>query len=93
VAERAWRQRADGTLRVIAALAGTLPAAVLGAVCLARFLPTDEETRFAVGFTLAIPLWVAGICLASLSLAGWRAWLWCGGLALALGGLALGVSR
>jgi hypothetical protein len=62
MAERAWKPLADAALRIAAALVGTLPAAVLAAVCLARFLPLGEATRFTLGFMLAIPLWVAAIC-------------------------------
>lgn len=63
---------------------GTLPVALLAAVCLARFLPFQEATRFVVGFTLAIPLWVALMTAMFLSRSAWRAALLCGGLAVAL---------
>lgn len=85
--------RADAAFRIAASLVGTLPAAVLGAMCLARFLPMGEEARFTIGFTLAIPVWVTAMCLTFLARDGKRAWIWCVGLTLVLGGLALGVPR
>jgi 4-amino-4-deoxy-L-arabinose transferase-like glycosyltransferase len=85
--------RVDAAFRIAASLVGTLPAAVLCAICLARLLPIDEETRFAIGFTLAIPIWVTAMCLAFLARDGRRAWIWCVGLTLVLGALALGVPR
>lgn len=81
--------RLDASLRVTAALLGTLPAAVLAAICLTRYLPLDPESGLVVGLLLALPLWVAGMCLCSLARSGRRAWLWCVGLALLLGGLTL----
>jgi biotin transporter BioY len=89
MAERARESRANAVLRVLASLAGTLPVALFGAVCLSRFLPIGEEARFVAGFTLAIPLWVTAMCVTFLARSGARAWLWCTGLALVLGGLAL----
>lgn len=91
--ERARAGRAGAALRISAALAGTVPAALLAVICIARFLPLGEEARFVAGFTLAIPLWLAGICMTFLARDGARAWLWCGALALVLGSLAFGVSR
>jgi hypothetical protein len=73
----------NGFLRWSAALAGTLPPAVLAAVALARHLPLSIELRYALGFLLLIPLWVAAICTACLIERGGRAWLLC----LALTGL------
>ena len=89
--ERAWARRLDATLRVLAALLGTMPVAVLAAVCLARFLPFAEATRFTLGFTLAFPLWLACMCVAFLARSGARAWGWCLGVSAALAVLASGL--
>lgn len=91
MAERARSTRIDGTLRVVAALAGTLPPALLLAVCLARFLPWTQESRFALGYTLAIPLWVAAACGAFLAKSGARAWSFCVVTSLLFAALAYGV--
>lgn len=81
--------RLDAAARWTAAIAGALPVAVFGATCLSRFLPVGAEARFVAGFTLAVPLWVAAVCVTSLARTGARAWLWCGSLTLILGALAL----
>jgi hypothetical protein len=93
MAERAGMSRADATLRVLASLAGTLPVAVLAAVGLARFLPLAGEARFTIGFTLAIPLWVTGMCLVFLARSGARAWAFCLVASVLLGTLAYGVPQ
>lgn len=82
----------EGTARVIAATVGSLPIALFGSVCIGRFLPLAEATRFVVGFTLAIPLWVALMCVLFLSQDAKRTWLLCvaGGLALWSLGYVLG---
>lgn len=80
--------RLDATLRILATLVGTLPGAILAGVCLARFLPLGEAARFTIGFTLTIPLWVAGMCCVFLTRSPARAWGWCLGAALVLGVLA-----
>jgi hypothetical protein len=92
MAERAVR-RADAAFRVAASLVGTLPAAVLCAICLARFLPLGEAARFTIGFTLAIPAWVAALCLAFLARSGGRAWGLCLAATMLLGLLTYGVPR
>ncbi len=89
--ERAWSGRLDATLRVLAALVGTLPLAVLASVCLARRLPLAEGARLTLGFTLAIPVWVAVMCLVFLARGGWRAWGLCSAATLLLGLLSYGV--
>lgn len=73
------------TLHTLAAVLGTLPPAVLVSACLARFLPLTEASRFAMGFTLAIPLWVTAMCVTFLARRILRAWLWCGALGLVFG--------
>jgi hypothetical protein len=85
--------RLDAVLRVLASLAGTLPPAVLSAVCLARFLPFAEETRFIIGFTLAIPLWVVATCVVFLARSGMRAWILCASVSAVVATLAYGVSH
>jgi len=67
---------------IVAALLGTLPPAVLGAAGLARVLPFGLGTRFVVGYTLALPLWLTATCLAMLARDARRAWLWCGAATL-----------
>ena len=79
--ERVPWGRLDVALRIVAAVVGTVPFALGSSVLLARFLAADEETRFAVGFTLVIPLWVGAMCVAFLSHSGKRACLVCGALA------------
>jgi len=71
------RSRLDVWLRILAAILGTLPVALLGSACLARFLPLSEDARFAIGLTAAIPLWITGMCFAYLARSGARAWLVC----------------
>ena len=91
MAEGLRATRAGSASRVAAALVGTLPAAVLAAICAARFLPLAEETRVVVGLTLAIPLWLTAMCLTSLVRAGRWAWLWCLGATAVLSALGLGI--
>lgn len=78
-------------LRISAATLGTACVSLLASLCLARFLPLDAEARFAIGFTLAIPIWIAAMCIAFLARDGVRAWLWCAGLGLLLGAWAYGI--
>jgi len=84
--------RASAVLRVVGALIATLPAALLAAVCVARWLPGDAELRLMLGLTLAIPLWLFAMCRAFLVRNGVRVWLWCGAAALVFGGLAYGMT-
>jgi hypothetical protein len=80
-------------LRVSAAILGTLPIALLASCCLARFLPTVEDARFAVGFASFIPVWVAAMCLGFVSRSAVKAWLACLAVGLGLFALAYGVPR
>jgi hypothetical protein len=64
---------------------GTAPVALLLGVCLARALPLPAATRFSVGLTLVLPLWVSGMCVGFVARSAARAWLVCGVLSLALG--------
>jgi hypothetical protein len=91
VAERARRSRVDALLLLLASLAGTLPPAVLAAICLARLLPLHEDTRFTLGFMLAIPLWVTAICVVCLARTATRAWAVCLAASAALAALAVGL--
>lgn len=91
--ERALKTRADAVLWIVAAVVGTLPAAVFASVCLARFLPFAEAARFTLGFMLAIPLWVTAMCFVFLMRSGARAWGWCLGVSAALAALAIGVPQ
>ena len=93
MAERARTTRIDGTLRVMGALAGTLPPALLFAVSLARFAPWTQESRFVLGYTLAIPLWVTTACVVFLAKSGARAWSFCAATSLLFAALAYGVPR
>jgi hypothetical protein len=70
-------------------LLGTIPLALLASVGLARFLPLREDARFVVGFSLAIPLWVAAMCIAFVVRSGFRVWLLAALSALVLIGLSL----
>lgn len=83
--------RVDAWLRSLAALVGTLPAALFGSVALARFLPLSDDTRFAIGFSLVIPLWVTAMCLAFLATNGARAWRVCLGVTAFFVALVYGV--
>ena len=88
---KALPPRWELALRISAATLGTATVSLLVSICLARFLPLAAEARFALGFTLAIPIWIGAMCLGFLARDGVRAWLWCAGLGLALGGLAFGI--
>jgi hypothetical protein len=85
--------RLDAWLRVLSALAGTLPVAVLTSVCLARFLPLSEDARFAWGYTALIPLWITAMCIAFLSRSGALALAVCVGVSGLLSILVYGVPR
>jgi hypothetical protein len=85
--------RLDAWLRVLAALAGTLPVALLASAALARFLPLSEDTRFAIGFTAAIPLWITAMCFAFLARSGERAWAVCIAATVLLAALSYGVPQ
>ena len=83
--------RAGPALRVAAALVGTLPVAVLAAICVAMYAPLSDEARFVAGFVLVIPLWVAGMCWVDLARGAGRAWLGCGIAAAVLAALVFAV--
>ncbi|WP_437675082.1 hypothetical protein [Sorangium sp. So ce131] len=85
--------RLNAALRVLAALVGTLPIAVLGGACLSRFAPLAEEARFILGYALAVPLWVGAMCLAFLARSAARAWAVCAAISALLGALAYAVPQ
>ena len=78
---------------VLAVTLGTLPVALFGSAALARFLPLSADARFATGFGLAIPLWVAAMCVALLARSGTRALLICLASSAALAALVFGVAH
>lgn len=80
----AIRARLGAWSRIVAAICGTLPAALLASACLARFLPLSEDARFATGFVLAVPIWIALMCSAFLARSGLRAWAALGGISVVL---------
>ena len=90
---RRTRRRADrpNTAKVLAALLGTLPASILAAAALARFAPAEEPTRLALGYALALPIWIAAMCLVALVRSGRRAWLLCALATAVAGALALAI--
>ncbi len=85
--------RPDATLRLLAALVGTLPVAVLASACVARFAPLSGDTRSLLGFALVVPLWVTAMCVAFLARSATRAWGVCAALSAVLFALAYGVPQ
>jgi hypothetical protein len=83
--------RLDSVLRVLASIAGTLPVAVLAALCFARFLPGSESLRLTLSFTLAPLVWIGATCLVFLARSATRAWLPCLALSALFAALAYGV--
>jgi hypothetical protein len=75
-ARDAWRTL-DGVARVTAALAGTLPPALLAGAALAAHLPLSAGVRFAIGAFAIIPLWVCAMTFVLLVRRGWVAWALC----------------
>lgn len=63
--------RADRALVLLASVLGTLPVALFGAACVARFLPVSADTRFALAYLAVVPFWVVGMCFAFLARRGW----------------------
>jgi hypothetical protein len=73
-------------VRITAALAGTLPPALLSGAALAAHLPLSADARFAIGAFAIVPLWVTGMTLVFLVRRGWAAVALC---AIATTALAL----
>jgi len=92
MASHTARSTFDGWALVLAATLGTLPIALLGSAALARFLPLSADARFATGFGLAIPLWVAAMCVVLLARSGSRALLMCLAASAALAALVFGIT-
>lgn len=78
------RSRRSPRPRIVSATVGTLPAALLGSACLARFLPLPEDGRFAIGYAAVIPMWVALMCVTFLARRSAHAWGVLGGVSVAL---------
>lgn len=91
MAETTQRPRTGGALRILAATLGTLPAALLATIALARFLPLPDDVRVAIGLTAMIPLWIAAITMGLLARSALRAWATCLVAAALLGALVYGV--
>jgi hypothetical protein len=91
MASRTVSSRADLWALVFASTLGTLPVALLSSALLARLLPLPADARFAIGFGLAIPLWMTAMCVALLARRGSHALWICLGVAAVLAVLVLGV--
>jgi hypothetical protein len=75
-----WRElwtRLDTLARIGAALAGTIGPALLVSAALAAHLPIAADLRFAIGFFVFVPVWVAMMTLTFLVRRGWVAGLAC----------------
>jgi hypothetical protein len=71
------RERLAAASRSLAALVGTLPPALLAGVVIAVHVPLARDLRFALGYGLTLPAWVAAMCLIFLVRRPLHAWLWC----------------
>lgn len=91
---RAWRQRGDSALRVIAAIPGGYAVASLWAMALARLLPLQRAEATFAATLVAFALCAVAAMLAFAARSGWRA-VWtialAGGVAAAIcwGSIAL----
>jgi hypothetical protein len=85
--------RLDTALLVLAATLGTLPIALFVGAILARFLPVSADARFALGFGLTIPVWLAAMCAALLARSGARALCICAATSMVLGALVFGIGH
>jgi len=70
-------RRRDAALLASAMIFGTLPNAILLGLLTAKALPAPEDVRFAVGYAVIIPIWIAGTCVVALAKTGARAWFAC----------------
>jgi hypothetical protein len=77
--------------RVVAALAGTMPGAVLLGLALSLRLPLTLESRLALGVGSMALVWLTAVCLVWLSRSGARAFAWCLAFA-AVGGVLVGTT-
>lgn len=67
------RSTLNSALLVVAGTLGTLPIALYGSAAIARFLPVSADGRYALGFALAIPIWISAMCVTLLARSGARA--------------------
>ena len=67
--------RADAVLRVLGALVGSLPVAVLLAGFLASYLPLSGAYTFPAAMLLLAPIWVGVMCACFLARRGWLVWV------------------
>lgn len=74
--------RLSDTALVLSSFLGTIPGALFTSVGLARLLPVELETRFAIGFGLSFVLWVTAASLVWRSRSGLRALGWSAGFVL-----------
>jgi hypothetical protein len=91
MSRRTPRSRLDTALLVVAGTLGTLPLSLFACAALARFLPVSPDARYALGFSLAIPLWILAMCLTFIARSGARALLTCLLLSGLLAAVVLGV--
>jgi hypothetical protein len=80
--------RIDGVLRVLGAVVGALPVAVLLAGFLASYLPLSGAYTFPLAMLLLAPIWVGVMCACFLARRGWLVWV---ALAVAFVGLRFAV--
>jgi hypothetical protein len=73
------------TLRVVTALAGTFPLAVLASFCLGKYQPFGPDIGLLLGYLALIPLWVGSICLFYSFSSGLKALAYCGSASLFFG--------
>lgn len=84
------------TSRTLAALIGTVPAALLLGIALTLALPLPLDQRYLIGSYSVAPAWVALSCCVFLAASAKRAWLLVSALILvsaAASGAALAVGR
>ena len=78
-------------LLIVARILATLPLSLFTCTALARFLPVSADARYALGFALAIPLWIVAMDLTLIAKSGAWALLTCLLLSSALAAMVLGV--
>lgn len=82
------RQRLAVASRATAAIFGSLLLVLPASLCLALAVPDPRGLGVALGVTLAIPLWIAGMCPGFLAKSAWKSWAIYLAAAGALAGLA-----
>jgi hypothetical protein len=68
------RERLIVASRIAAAVLGALLLALVASVCLSLAVPDPRGLGVALGVALAIPLWVAAMCLGFLAKSAARLW-------------------